>query len=85
MNSLDNAASPRYNVSLTSVTGGASATYAYNAMGQRVKKTAGGQTVYFLYVGGRLTAMLDGAGSDGLDKFAFALVCFWGAGIHPPL
>ena len=34
---------------LASVSGGASAAYAHNSLGQRVKKTAAGATIYFVY------------------------------------
>jgi len=47
-----------------SVSGGASAIYAHNALGQRVKKTVSGTSTYFVYdEAGHLTGEYDGSGA----------------------
>lgn len=49
---------------LTSVSGSATASYGHNALGQRVKKTAGGVTTYFVYDEvGHLIGEYDGSGA----------------------
>lgn len=49
---------------MTSVSGGATASYAHNALGQRVKKVTGGGTTYFVYdEAGHLVGEYDGAGA----------------------
>lgn len=49
---------------MISVSGGAAATYAHNALGQRVKKVTGGNTTYFVYdEAGHLVGEYTGSGT----------------------
>ncbi len=49
---------------MTSVSGGATASYSHNALGQRVRKAVGGVSTYFVYdEAGHLVGEYDGSGT----------------------